>query len=534
MKQPWDFQAKAIDEIYDFYSSGGLHCILQSPTGTGKTVIFCNIIKRSSDKGKKCLVLTDREELLDQTSGEIVENGMNPFIIKAGCKVISNNFNVYVAMTQTLRNRIKHPDWIGFIKSIDFFIIDECHRQDANYLLESGLIDNKYLLGLSATPWRVGKQRQLGYDYEKIITTISTKEAIDKGFLVSDDYFSFGCPDLSNVKRDSMSGDFQINQMFSKFNTPKLYKGVVESWLKHIPDTKTIVFCVNIEHSIKTCIEFNNAGVDAKFIVSKLSSPKLPKNTDNKGSMAMYDERMRVFELYNNNFEIYSGDRKKIFQDHKNFKFPILINSGIATTGYDDKSIQSVIENRATMSRSLHYQMIGRGGRALEGKTHFNYFDFGGNCERLGYYTEKQDFPLYHKEGGGEGLPPLKNCGYNSDGEPISKKIRGCNKLILASSKICPKCGYKYPDKELETGELLQIMYDSVKHEAVKVKKIKEMTDDELYEYFKIKKHKTPWLWRQLWYRGREKKIKEFGELHEWDPKTIKKAIYFCLKMKHV
>ena len=54
-------------------------------------------------------------------------------------------------------------------------IIDEAHLQDFNYIFESGVADNKFLLGVTATPNRSGKQRQLGLDYETLIETVSVK-----------------------------------------------------------------------------------------------------------------------------------------------------------------------------------------------------------------------------------------------------------------------------------------------------------------------------------------------------------------------
>jgi len=162
------------------------HIIVCGPTGSGKTFIFSSLAKLSNDKNKRVLILTDRVELLSQAGGALKQLGLRPFFIQAGCKVVSDNYLCYVAMSQTLKsNRVgKSEYWNNFIKSIDLVIIDECHKQEFNYLFTSGLIDNIYTFGFTATPRRAGKMRQLGLDYREIINEITVKELIELGFLV--------------------------------------------------------------------------------------------------------------------------------------------------------------------------------------------------------------------------------------------------------------------------------------------------------------------------------------------------------------
>jgi len=71
------------------------------------------------------------------------------------------------------------------------------------------------------------------------------------------------------------------------------------------------------------------------------------------------------------------------------------------------------------------------------------------------------------------------------------------------------------------------VMYDKQKNLSIAVKKISEMDDDELYDYFKIKGHKTPWLWRQLYFRGGVERIESFGNNKGWKTTTIETAKNF-------
>lgn len=528
-----DYQNGATDGIRDFFRGGGKHVLLQAPTGSGKTVIFSYIAQNTSLKNKKVLVLTNRTELLMQTGSSLENFGIDPYLIRAGTKYLNFDHHVYVAMAQTLRNRIKKPMWRNWIlKSIDLIIIDEAHLQEFNYIFEDDLLKNKHVIGFTATPKRTGSMKQLALDYDDIIQTISVKDLVDKEFLVSDDYYGVSGVDLNGIKHDRLKGDYSEADMFGRFNSPKLYAGVVKNWMQVARGTHTIVFCVNIEHVIHTCEEFHKNGIDARFLVSSMGKPKEPEADAEAGMWTRYEERMRLYTLYLESFGRWSGERSYMIGKFKNKDFPVLINAGIATTGFDCPSIETVVINRATSSLTLWLQMVGRGSRIYPGKTHFNILDFGDNAKRLGHYTAPQNWSIWHEavEAGG-GVPPVKECGLVGDAPKVDEQGKsGCDRLIMASIKICPFCGYMYPKKIAKDIDLKAVVYDNETHKAIAVKKISEMSTFELSEYRKIKGHKPAWLWRQLYFRGGTQLIETFGKEHFWKRGTIERAINYVKK----
>ena len=56
---------------------------------------------------------------------------------------------------------------------------------------------------------------------------------------------------------------------------------------------------------------------------------------------------------------------------------------------------------------------------------------------------------------------------------------------------------------------------------------ISQMDTDELFDYYKSKKHKPAWLWRQLYFRGGVALLEEFGKEKGWKKGTRDKAINF-------
>lgn len=538
---PLDFrpyQQTAYNNLQDFFRSGGLHAILQADTGLGKTVIFSGIARSANNKNKKVLILTDRAELLNQAGGTLNKNGLSVNYIIAGSKKIDQNYNVFVAMSQTLKRRIKEPKsndkkqaatfryFTEFLQSIDLLIIDECHVQEFNYIFLSQIFDKKPVIGFTATPCRSGKMRQLGLDYEKIIETISRKEAISKGYSASNDYYGFESPDMSDVEYDRLTGDYKEKSMFKKFNSQKVYTGAIKGYKKNVPGTKALTFCVNIEHTIRTCLEFNNAGINSKFLVSLVNKPKYPENED-PAKISQYNEKMKVYNLYQENIHL-TGNRKILLQEFHESKFVNLVNAGILTKGYDESTIMTIIMLRATLSGSLWPQINGRGSRIdkVINKTHFNTLDYGSNAERLGYYEDNKYWSLWHEESRGGGLAPIKNCGVDGKGKPINDN-KGCTRPILASYKICPFCGFIYPEKEKKEIDIDLIIFNEDRKRALKVKGIKEMNFNELKEYWKLKGHKPVWLWYQLFSRGGVNEIQKFGEKEHWKNSAIRKAIEF-------
>ena len=184
-----NYQQEIVDKILLKFKQGKKKLVIVSPTGSGKTVIFSYIAQAASTKGSQILILTHREELLSQTSGTLVEFGLKPNLIIAGVKS-PTKCPLSVAMTNTLHNRLRDKEWLEWYKGINMIIIDEVHEQSMNWIFDNPLTKDKFIIGLTATPNRKGKQRQLSLDYQDMIVGKDVQELINDGYLVPDRYFS--------------------------------------------------------------------------------------------------------------------------------------------------------------------------------------------------------------------------------------------------------------------------------------------------------------------------------------------------------
>lgn len=500
MLQPYDYQQTAIDSIHKDFADGKKRVLLQSPTGSGKTVIFTYIASKVAAKFKRVCIISHRLELLSQAGGTMESFGINPQIITAKTKHVYD-VSVSIAMTGTLKNRLNKIKWRKWWDKIDLIIIDECHRSEFSWVIdyEAG----KFKLGVSATPLRSGKMPQLNLEYDSLISGLQVRELIKRGKLVPDNYIGVDV-DLSGVKKDS-TGEFNNTQLYDKFNTKKAYSGIVENWIKYANGLCTIVFCVNIQHCIETAKSLNDAGIGAKFVTSSPSKPNRPKALfceDRRADWVRYTRKTKEYKRYKEAYPIYSGERSEVINEWKSEKFPILINAGIAIEGFDHKPIMCVVTYLASTSQNKILQIWGRGARIFEGKEQFINMDFGGNAERLGHYQQNRQYSLTHEEKISTGNTPYKNC-------------PKCDSLIFVSATICEFCGYEYPEKkEAEFVEL-------VASNSVNLK-TKELSFRELELMAQTKGYKANWIWRTIHANGGEEALKKYARTKGYSNAWVK------------
>lgn len=138
------FQQKAVDKMLtkDFGS-------LSSATGSGKTVMALYII---AQRRQPALIVVHTKDLASQWVERIEAFlGIPPEeigIIGGGKKTIGSR--ITVALVQSLYKCAEDVS-----EQIGFIIVDECHRCPSRTFTEAvSSFDAKYMLGLSATPWR--------------------------------------------------------------------------------------------------------------------------------------------------------------------------------------------------------------------------------------------------------------------------------------------------------------------------------------------------------------------------------------------
>lgn len=389
----------------------------QLPTGAGKTIVMADIICSAISKNKRPCIVVHREEIFQQTFKALRSFGVTPGIIAAGHK-ISHGHSCYLGMVETVCRRMNK----GMICSlgIDFWLMDEVHWGSYWKLIEN--IDT-YILGLTATPKSSGAKGELNEQFGDIVCGIPVKELIQIGRLVPAKTYSIQ-HDFSKVKKRGR--DFDESALLREFKKAKLWDGAVKEYLRLTPGQKALCYSVNVEQSKAVCEQFKEAGYKAVHVDGTTNS----------------DERDAMFKM------------------HKAGDVDILCNVGIATTGYDDPSIEVIIENYATMQLTKEVQVRGRGARCYPGKKRFTIIDMGRNYIRHGkFYDEKLEGDdidwkeIFHN--------PSKAI--TKDKKKTQRECDECGAVIKMKLQSCPYCGDFISQKEVENIMIKEGLAEEVK-----------------------------------------------------------------------
>ena len=353
-------------------------------------------------------------------------------------------------MVETLNNQIKKGLDLG---KYDLLVIDEAHIGNFRKVLEGF---NGFVIGATATPL---SNPPLKEQYNAIVCPVGIEQLIADRWLATPQTYAMHPVDTSTLK--TARGEFTEASLDDAFNRPKVYEGVVKEFVGRWRDKKAIVFCVNISATINTAQAFATELGEGRVYAVHSKQP--------------IKEREALIEAFTAS------------------KDGILVNCGIATTGFDCPDIEVVVVNRATKSVALWLQMVGRASRTTPSKTAFTILDFGENVTRLGFWQEPRDWAqiFLHPKKKGEGVAPVKDC-------------PDCGFVAYASARICANCGAEFapnPKTEAEVlAELKLMQYKQMgKLEGRKIYDIAQNSAD-LFELQRVKKYKQAFIERVLYF----------------------------------
>lgn len=320
----YNYQEKAVEEVIEAWN---IHqsVMLQMPTGTGKTHVFCEIIRR---KNVGTLILAHRIELIKQIQERLADLNIIAGIIMGG-QQYNPEYEIQVASISSLNQSKEYP------KNISLIVIDEAHHSTAisyNKILEfyRNIKDLK-ILGVTATPCRLDGS---GFNsiYETLIVSKSIKTFIKNNMLANIKHLATSIPNLKNISLgigkngidyvDSQLSDYMINDK-------TIMSELIESYKKYSNNKKCIVFAVDKKHSKSIVERYIAEGIKAEFIDS--DTPP--------------------------------DSRRQIIEKFKLGEFQVLCNVEIFTEGFDCPDIEVVQLARPTKSLILYLQMVGRGLR---------------------------------------------------------------------------------------------------------------------------------------------------------------------------
>lgn len=391
------YQKQFIAEVYSYIRAGVRRILGVAPTGSGKTLIASQIVQHAVLKGKHVLFLVHRDILVRQSYEKLCCFGVDPGLIKSGWKENRESL-IQIASAQTLSKR----DWWRQYPA-DVIIIDEAHIvayaavvQQMMHLIYPEAI----YLALTATPWRTKKRESLGDIFHVLVSAPMPSALIDAGYLVKPSYFSVNQADLE-MFCTAKSGDFDEGQLALACDRPELVQQIVQDWQRLAWGRRTIAFAVNVTHSRHLAEAFQSAGVPASHVDGTMSA----KQTN------------------------------QIYQQLTDGEILVLCSCMKLTEGFDVPSVSAVLLSRPTMSRSLHFQMLGRALRLSPQTQKIDavVVDQAGNIQRHGFVEDLKEISLNPGESRQDIEAPKKICPTASG---------GCGAILYAFHMKCLQCGY--------------------------------------------------------------------------------------------
>ena len=338
--RPYQSEAKAA--VFTQWDKGARKTLVVLPTGCGKTIVFAKVAEECVRQGNRVLILAHRGELLEQAADKIKKStNLGCATEKAEQSCLGSWFRITVGSVQSMQREKRLSQF-----SDDYFnviIIDEAHHciSDGYQKVLQHFPDAK-VLGVTATPDR-GDMRNLGEFFESLAYEYTLPKAIREGYLSPIKAMTIPLQlDLSGVS--IQSGDFKAGDIATALD-PYLHQ-IADEMMKYCRDRKTVVFLPLVKTSQKFKDILNEKGFKAAEVNGE------------------------------------SKDRAEVLEAFDKGEYNVLCNSMLLTEGWDCPSVDCVIVLRPTKVRSLYSQMVGRGTRLCEGKSHLLLLDFLWHTER--------------------------------------------------------------------------------------------------------------------------------------------------------
>ncbi len=344
------YQSEIADRTIEIFEAGGRRVQYVVATGLGKTVIAGEIANRLWQKGcRKILVLCHTQDLalqleqgfwfglLKSVPTRYFFDGMPPLVYEGA------NFGLYQSLSGYLSGI--EPG------SFDVVIVDEAHHALAHGFRQCvDHLDPRFLVGMTATPWR-GDGKSIDDLFGEPIASVSLVDGMAMGFLAKVDYRLY-CDNIDWEAVPSLSKEsLTIRDLNKRLFLPQRDDAVLTEIFRvagTVRNPKIAVFSPSIEH----------AGRFADMMSAKGMACQ---------SLSISD---RV-------------ERRKRLLAFSYGKLAAVTAVDVMNEGIDVPDVNILVFLRATHSRRIFVQQLGRGLRLANDKEKVIVLDFVSDVRRM-------------------------------------------------------------------------------------------------------------------------------------------------------
>ena len=444
--QLYDYQREMSERIEAAFRSCQ-SVMVQMPTGTGKTILLAEVVKREKGKGKNpCVwIVVHRRELVEQIKASLTAS------LNVECEMLNVNEvkpsdSSLFTLHSSLKPRILSIQWLSrhyqeMEEKPSLIIIDEAHHAVAKTYKEvMDAYPEAKKLGLTATPCRLNRR---GFTdlFDVLLQSWSAKKFIADGWLSLYDYMSIREDSedwrmVNSLKKRGADGDFSLREMSEKLNVQPSIERLCDTILRYAPNKKGIVYAIDIKHAEHIAEYYREHGLNAVAISSKTPEEERKRiierfrNTNcqelfNDSNTSCHElstnlttnchelergSNTNCHELSSNchEFKIQNScSGKRLYEPSATLNtqhclrqplniqhstFNILINVDLFGEGFDCPDVEFIQLARPTLSLAKYLQQVGRGMRVFEGKKYCLILDNVGLYRLFGLPSDDRDW----------------------------------------------------------------------------------------------------------------------------------------------
>jgi len=343
---PQGAQIEALHYLEESRAEGFQRGMVVMATGVGKTYLAAF----DSKKYRRVLFVAHREEILRQareTFSKVVPTKTMGYFnaVEKATKT-----DIVFASVQTLsQERYLSPTYFT-PEYFDYIVVDEFHHVAAqSYQNVVNYFKPRFLLGLTATPFRMDNQDIFQFCEDNVVYEINLHEAINKDYLAPFHYYGVYDDTTDYATVDMANGRYVTEQLERALSTNARADLILKRYQEYRSE-RALAFCSGIKHANFMTRFFREHGASAVAVHS------------GEGPFVM--ERSLALE------ELRAGSVEIIFSVDQ-------FNEGI-----DVPEVDLVMFLRPTESYTIFLQQLGRGLRKAPSKTHLTVLDFIGNYKR--------------------------------------------------------------------------------------------------------------------------------------------------------
>lgn len=401
------YQTQAVDAVFDYWSTGGGNPLVDLATGTGKSLVIAEVIRRliAEYPSLRVLSLVHVKELVKGNADELKRHAphLQVGVNSAGLGQRDLRQQILFAGIQS----VSHIS--GKLGPRDLLIIDEAHLLPKSgigryhTLIEGMRRFNPDLrvLGMTATPYRLDSGRLDEGDgkiFDKIVYTYSISQGVEEGYLSP--LVAKGTSrklDVSGVAK--RGGEFIAGALEEAVNQDEVTQAACQEIVQRGHDRRSwLVFACGLDHAAAVRDALRLRGVSCEMVTG----------------------------------ETPNGARDQIISRFSRGEIRALVNVNVLTTGFNVPRVDLLAFLRPTLSTSLYVQMIGRGSRLAEGKSDCLVLDFAGNIRRHGPVDD-----VYVR-------PGKIDSGRVKEETVRAKECPQCGTLVGMRVYECPECQHEW------------------------------------------------------------------------------------------